>query len=101
MNNNEFEWLATILAFLSVRFTLEMYSFVVYASNFQVVSVVCFVGGGSPGVVRETRHRPLLLVSLVLPVSESPALPADWPGPQHTQSSTTETLNGVWPHTVA
>ena len=54
--------------------------FVVYPSNCHVVIILCDVGGGVTGVIREPRHRPLLLVSYrTSRIRELPP-PADWPG---------------------
>ena len=42
----------------------ELYCFVVYPSYCHVIIILCDVGGRGPtGVIREPRHRPLLLVS--------------------------------------
>ena len=42
----------------------EIYCFVAYPSNCHIITILCDVGGGSTGVVREPRHRPLPLVFL-------------------------------------
>ena len=52
-------------------------------------------GGGSTGVVREPRHRPLLLVSYrTAGIRECPPPSTDRPGFSHTQFLVTETGNG-------
>ena len=66
---------------------------VVYPSNRHVI-IICDVGWGSIGVVRELWHRPLLLVCYrTARIRELPP-PADWPGHYHTQSLETETPHG-------
>ena len=80
---NRFVWfLMTENTARGVRYLprLNKYLFVVYPSNCHVVIILCDVGGGSTGVIREPRHRPLLLVSYrTARIRELPH-PADWPG---------------------
>ena len=53
--------------------------FVVYPSNCHITIILCDTGG-STGVTREPRHRPLLLVSYRTAIIREFPPPADWPG---------------------